>query len=47
MKRSTVVDDAGGFPLGAIATPANRHDSPLSGEALDTPEASGSPPERM
>ena len=46
MERSTVVD-AGGLPLGAIAAPANRHDSPLLGEALDALEASGSLPERM
>jgi hypothetical protein len=45
MKRSTVVD-AGGLPLGAIAAPANRHDSPLLGEALDALEALGSLPER-
>ena len=46
MKRSTVVD-AGGLPLGAIAAPAKRHDSPLSDETLDAPEASGSLPGRM
>lgn len=34
-KRSTVVD-AGGIPLGAIAAPANRRDSPLLDETLDT-----------
>ena len=46
MKRSTVVD-AGGLPLGAVAAPANRHDSPLLGETLDALEALGSLPERM
>ena len=30
LKRSMVVD-ANGIPLGAIAAPANRHDSPLLG----------------
>ena len=35
LKRSTVVD-ANGIPLGAIAAPANRHDSPLLAPTLDT-----------
>ncbi len=35
LKRSTVVD-ATGIPLGAIAAPANRHDSPLLAPTLDT-----------
>jgi transposase len=35
LKRSTVVD-AAGIPLGAIAAPANRHDSPLLDPTLDT-----------
>jgi IS5 family transposase len=34
LKRSTVVD-ANGIPLGAIAAPANRHDSPLLAPTLD------------
>jgi transposase len=46
IKRSMVVD-ANGIPLGAIAAPANRHDSPLLGETLDTMEALGELPERM
>lgn len=46
IKRSTVVD-ANGIPLGAIAAPANRHDSPLLDETLDTLEVVGSLPERM
>jgi transposase len=46
LKRSMVVD-AEGIPLGAIAAPANRHDSPLLGETLDTMEALGELPERM
>ena len=47
IKRSMVVD-AEGIPLGAIAAPANRHDSPLLGETLDTMEALGGElPERM
>lgn len=35
LKRSTVVD-ANGIPLGAIAAPANRHDSQLLAPTLDT-----------
>lgn len=35
LKRSSVVD-ANGIPLGAIAAPANRHDSPLLEPTLDT-----------
>ena len=46
IKRSMVVD-ANGIPLGAIAASANRHDSPLLGETLDTMEALGGLPERM
>ena len=46
IKRSMVVD-AEGIPLGAIAAPANRHDSPLLEETLDTMEALGESPERM
>ena len=46
IKRSTVVD-AKGIPLGAVAAPANRHDSPLLDETLDTLGALGSMPERM
>lgn len=46
IKRSTVVD-ANGIPLGAIAAPANRHDSPLLDETLDTMETLGTLPERM
>jgi transposase len=42
IKRSVVVD-AEGIPLGVIAAPANRHDSPLLGETLDT---AGELPER-
>ncbi len=45
-KRSTVVD-ARGIPLGAIAAPANRYDSPLLDETLDTLEVLGPLPERM
>jgi hypothetical protein len=40
IKRSTVVD-AKGIPLGAVAAPANRHDSPLLSETLDTLEVLG------
>jgi len=46
IKRSTVVD-ANGIPLGAIAAPANRHDSPLLQETLDTLEVLGELPEWM
>jgi len=46
IKRSMVVE-ANGIPLGAIAAPANRHDSPLLGETLDTMGALGELPERM
>jgi transposase len=46
IKRSMVVD-AKGIPLGAIAAPANRHDSPLLEETLDTMEIVGELPERM
>lgn len=46
MKRSMVVD-ANGIPLGTIAAPANRHDSPLLDETLDTMEILGELPERI
>ena len=46
LKRSTVVH-ANGTPLGAIAAPANRHDSPLIDETLDTLEVLGPLPEQM
>jgi transposase len=46
IKRSTLVD-ANGIPLGAIAAPANRHDSPLLDQTLDTMEVLGELPERM
>lgn len=46
IKRSVVVD-ANGIPLGAIAAPANRHDSPLLEQTLDTLEVLGKLPERM
>jgi transposase len=46
IKRSTLVD-AKGIPLGAIAAPANCHDSPLLDETLDTMEVLGELPERM
>ena len=45
IKRSVVVD-ANGIPIGAIAAPANRHDSPLLEGTLDTLELVGGPPER-
>ena len=46
LKRSAVVD-ADGIPLGAVAAPANRHDSPLLGETLDALGKLGPLPERM
>lgn len=46
IKRSVVVE-ANGIPLGTIAAPANRHDSPLLDQTLDTMEVLGELPERM
>ncbi len=46
LKRSVVVD-SGGIPLGAVAAPANRHDSPLLEETLGTLEKLGPMPERV
>jgi transposase len=46
LKRSAVVD-ANGIPLGAVAAPANRHDSPLLEGTLDTLGKLGPLPERM
>jgi hypothetical protein len=46
IKRSTVVD-AEGIPLGTVAASANRHDSPLLDEILDTLEVLGPLPEQM
>jgi transposase len=45
-KRSTIVD-ACGIPLGAIVAPANRHDSPLLEQTLDTLETLGPLPEQL
>jgi hypothetical protein len=45
IKRSTVVD-AKGIPLGAVSAPANRHNSPLPDETLDTLEVLGELPEQ-
>ena len=42
MKRSVVVD-AAGIPLGAVAAPANRHDSPLLAPTLGALETLGVP----
>jgi transposase len=46
IKRSTLVD-AKGIPLGTVAAPANRHDSPLLDETLNTLEVLGELPEQM
>ena len=46
IKRSVVVD-ANGIPLGTVAAPANRHDSPLLDQTLDTVEVPGELPERI
>src|SRR5215218_6471897 len=46
IKCSTVVDGEG-IPLGTIAAPANRHDSALLDETLDTLEVLGPLPEQM
>jgi IS5 family transposase len=40
-----VAVDADGIPLGSITAPANRHDSPLLSETLDTMKTLGSLPE--
>ncbi len=45
VKRSTVVD-ARGIPLGTVIAPANRHDSPLLEETLDTLGSLGELPDR-
>jgi transposase len=45
IKRSVAVD-ADGIPLGVITAPANRHDSPLLSETLDTVEKLDLPPEQ-
>jgi Transposase DDE domain len=44
IKRSTMVD-AEGIPLGVVAAPANRHDSPLLGETLQSVNGSIELPE--
>jgi transposase len=46
LKRSTVVD-AQGIPLGTVAAPANRHDSPLLAPTLDTLDGLGPLPDAM
>lgn len=46
LKRATVVD-ANGIPLGAVAAPANRHDSPLLDATLDTLDRLGPLPAAM
>jgi transposase len=46
LKRSTMVD-AEGIPLGAMAAPANRHDSPLLSPTLDTLPTLGGLPESV
>jgi IS5 family transposase len=45
-KRSTAID-SDGIPLGTVTAPANRHDSLLLGETLDSLEELGSMPERV
>ena len=44
IKRSTLVD-GNGIPIGTIAAPANRHDSPLLDGTLDTMEILGALPD--
>lgn len=46
LKRSTVVD-ASGIPLGTVAAPANRHDSPLLDPTLTTLDRLGPLPRQM
>lgn len=45
-KRSIVID-ACGIPLGAIAAPANRHNSPILDETLNTLEVLGPLPKQV
>lgn len=45
LKRSTMVVDAEGIALGAMAAPANRHDSPLLAPTLDALPTLGGLPE--
>src|SRR3954471_2439100 len=45
IKRSMMVD-AQGIPLGVVAAPANRHDSPLLAPTLEAVEASTELPEQ-
>src|SRR5947209_2569856 len=45
LKRSMMVD-AEGIPLGVVAAPANRHDSPLLSKRLEAAEASTELPEQ-
>jgi transposase len=45
IKRSMVVD-ACGIPLGIVIAPANRHDSPLLDDTLNTLQPLGEPPDR-
>jgi transposase len=45
IKRSMVVD-ACGIPLGIVIAPANRHDSPLLADTLDTLQPLGELPDR-
>ena len=46
IKRSMVVD-ADGIPLGTVAAPANRHDSPLLAETLEALRELGGSPEQV
>jgi transposase len=46
LKRSMIVD-ANGIPVGAIAAPANHHDSPLLEATVDTMEIVGELPEQI
>lgn len=46
IKRSTLVD-GNGIPIGTIAAPCNRHDSPLLDGTLETVEIIGELPERI
>jgi hypothetical protein len=43
----SIVVDAHGIPLGVVAAPANRHDSPLLEATLDTLDGLGQVPERV
>jgi hypothetical protein len=46
-RKCSIFVDAHGIPLGVVAAPANRHDSPLLEPTLDTLDGLGQLPERV